>query len=262
MISSNPIDPYRRLARYMQSGVEVTGPVTTGEYGEAGEKRRFRTIGLGAMRQLAKDLGMREWNAYFNPGGPAVSGDVHLMGMFNDKVGLHVFFNKDPWGHGPYGDITYRTISRMKDYTGGINQWMSSAEFENPEEAVFKLREFAERETLRKAEGNPRGGRMAATAKPRSRHILKDQYGDRVPDDLVVLGGRPQDYGEGSLRLIERANWYEADGVILVSAREVNYASETDPLDADVDLSKPGVEIFRIADALKRWSEEDGFYHA
>lgn len=109
---------------------------------------------------------------------------------------------------------------------------------------------------------NPRGGGMAQTIRPRSRHILKDQYGGRVPDDLVVLEGYPQDFDERHLRLIDRANWYEVDGIILVSAREVDYLSEDDPLDADIDLSKPGIEINRIADALKRMSEEDGFYHA
>lgn len=260
---TNPVDPYRRLARYMQSDAEVTGPMRTGEYGDATEKRKFRTIGIGAMKQLANDLGMREWKADFNPGGPAVSGDVHLMGMFNDKIGLHMFFNKDRWGGTPSGDITYRTIGNMKDYTGGTNQWMSSYEFNNPDDVISKLRAFVEREMAYQVRRNPRGGRMAATIRPRSRHILKDQYGGRVPDDFVVLSGRlPQDYTEKDLRMITRAEWYEVDGIILVSAREVDYASEDDPLDADVDLSKPGIEIGRIADALKRWSEEDGFYHA
>lgn len=109
---------------------------------------------------------------------------------------------------------------------------------------------------------NPRGGPMAQTVRPRSRHILRDQYDGRVPDDLVVLSGSPQDFVEEDLRRIDRANWYEVDGVILVSAREVNYLTEADPLDAGIDLSKPGIEIDRIADALKRMSNQDGFYHA
>ena len=145
-ISPNPIDHYKRLARYMQSNVKVTGPMRTGEYGDATEKRRFRTIGLGAMKQLAKDLGMREFRVDFNPGGPAVSGDVHLYGMFNNKIGLNMFFSKDPWGHTHFGDITYRTIKHMKDYTGGRNQWMHSSEFNNPDDVISKLRAFVERE--------------------------------------------------------------------------------------------------------------------
>lgn len=109
---------------------------------------------------------------------------------------------------------------------------------------------------------NPRGGPMASTIRPRSRHILVDQYGGRVPDDLVVLGRHPQDFDERHLRLIDRASWYEVGGIILVSAREVDYLSEDDPLDSGIDLSKPEIEIGRIADALKRMSDQDGFYHA
>ena len=259
----NPVDPYRRLARYMQSDVEVTGPMRTGEYGDATEKRKFRTIGIGAMKQLAKDLGMREWKADFNPGGPAVSGDVSLMGMFNDRIGLYVFFNKDRYGRTPSGDMTYRTITSMKDYYGGANQWMSFYEFNNPDDVISKLRAFVEREMAYRVRRNPRGGPMATTIRPRSRHILKDQYGERVPDDLVVLSGRsPQEFSREHLRMIERASWYDVDGVILVSAREVDYYPEDDPIDAGIDLSDPKVEIGRIADALKRMSDQDGFYHA
>lgn len=98
----------------------------------------------------------------------------------------------------------------------------------------------------------------------------KDQYGKVVPNDLVLL---PWDVGSlsGSLReikIITRARWYEP-GVpsfrpILASAKELGRLSVLcdDPLDAGLDVNDPQIEIWRVDDALKRWSEEDGFYHA
>lgn len=89
-----------------------------------------------------------------------------------------------------------------------------------------------------------------------------DQYGSRVPSDLVVLSEHnPEDFDAETLRLIMKADWYEAAGeVILVSASDIRYAFDDEPEDAGIDLSI--ADIFRIAEPLKRSSEEDGFYHA
>jgi hypothetical protein len=103
---------------------------------------------------------------------------------------------------------------------------------------------------------------------------MKDQYGQEVPNDLVVLpfGFEP---GDGPIRgdmvdpedidVMCRADWYEVDDgypIILVSYLAIQGLSETDPLDCGIDLKAPGIKINRIADGLKRYSLEDGFYHA
>jgi hypothetical protein len=102
---------------------------------------------------------------------------------------------------------------------------------------------------------------------------MKDQYGQEVPADLVVLhfGFEP---GESVIRgdrlepeevdIISKANWYEVEDVplILASYEAIDGLSELNPLDYGIDLQAPEIKINRIADPLKRYSWEDGFYHA
>jgi hypothetical protein len=88
-----------------------------------------------------------------------------------------------------------------------------------------------------------------------------DQYDDTIPDDLVVLSGEnPADMTKDFLKLVKDADWYEANGVLLVSAQAVGGFLEVDPVDCGIDLA--AVEVLRIDNVLKRWSYEDGFYHA
>ena len=101
---------------------------------------------------------------------------------------------------------------------------------------------------------------------------MEDQYGQEVPEDLVVLhfGFEP---GEGvihgdplepeEVEIISKARWYEVEDVplVLASYEEIQGLSELDPLDYGInDLAT--ATINRIADPLKRYSLEDGFYHA
>lgn len=89
----------------------------------------------------------------------------------------------------------------------------------------------------------------------------KDQYGNPIPDDLVVLSGEnPADLTDHALRLIANADWYEASSVMLVPASQVENFLEAEPVDAGVDLAQ--VTVSKIADFLKRWNDVDGFYHA
>ncbi|HUU87998.1 MAG TPA: hypothetical protein VMX17_09615 [Candidatus Glassbacteria bacterium] len=81
-------------------------------------KDRFKERGLATMRKLAKHLKLKEFKASFNPGGIAVPGDLGLMGMFNDEVGIYIKISQ---GRGP--ECMFRTIKNMKDYSGGSNNW-------------------------------------------------------------------------------------------------------------------------------------------
>lgn len=78
-------------------------------------------------------------------------------------------------------------------------------------------------------------------------------------DYLVII----PDYEDLSIEEVDKVfdvDWYEADGIILVDAREIDYLSEASPEDAGIDLAN--VEIVRINDVLKRGNVIDGFYHA
>jgi len=93
---------------------------------------------------------------------------------------------------------------------------------------------------------------------------MKDQYGDAVPEDLVLLPHYDFDvYILVDARCVEKicnAAWYEVDQILMASAKAIDYISEDDPLDTGVDLSKV-TEISRVAEVLKRGNPKDGFYH-
>jgi hypothetical protein len=87
-----------------------------------------------------------------------------------------------------------------------------------------------------------------------------DQYGDPVPDDLVTLPDY-ENLGPKEIKAVEDARWYEADGCLMASAKELKGLSEDDPIDSGVDLDDENIEIFLIEGFLKRHGTE-GFYHA
>ncbi|MFA6089984.1 MAG: hypothetical protein WC755_09070 [Candidatus Woesearchaeota archaeon] len=89
--------------------------------------------------------------------------------------------------------------------------------------------------------------------------IMKDQYDNEVPNDLVVMPNI-HDLTQDDIQDVINAPWYEAGNTLLVSARDIDFLSEIDPLDAGVDLTK--MAIYKIDDILKRYDSFDGFYHA
>lgn len=105
-------------------------------------KEQFKKVGVKAMRELAKLLDLPEIDIHFNPGGIAVSGDLRLMGMWSDGNGIYISMNRD-FPNKPWGDVLYRTITDMKDFTGGSNNYFEFALLQFPEalkERVLKLR--------------------------------------------------------------------------------------------------------------------------
>ena len=102
------------------------------QYNEEG-KVEFKRIGIKAMKELAVALELKEYNVSFNPGGIAVSGDLLLMGMWNENLGVYISMNKD-FLNAPWGQVLYRTIKHMKDYTGGSNNWLKFESLARPEE--------------------------------------------------------------------------------------------------------------------------------
>ncbi len=117
----------------------------SGSYNEA-FKTRFRLIGKKAMKELARLLELRPFDIQFNPGGIAVSGDVRLMGMWSEGSGIYISINKN-LPNAPFGQILYRTIKHMKDFTGGPNQWMRYETLRDPvrlKALICRLRPLSE----------------------------------------------------------------------------------------------------------------------
>lgn len=94
------------------------------ESGPNGEKKEFLNSGKRFLKQLGKDLGLTEMKTAMNPSGIAVSGDVTLMGMWNDSNGIYISMSQPmlmDWC------LLYREIKHMKDYSGGFNRYLNCA---------------------------------------------------------------------------------------------------------------------------------------
>lgn len=85
----------------------------------------------------------------------------------------------------------------------------------------------------------------------------------RAPADLVLLPDIERLSPE-ERQAVGRVPWWEANGRVLLASASALSAegvhSEDDPADGGVDLATAKLEL--VADSLKRWSTEDGFYRA
>ncbi|MDG1950078.1 MAG: hypothetical protein P8J32_04680 [bacterium] len=93
-------------------------------------QKEFEKISKSALREIAKQLPLVESKVYFNKGGIAVSGDAHLMGMFANGIGIYISVNEPLFGSRTM-NFLFRTITHMKDYTGGTNNYMTDFNFED-----------------------------------------------------------------------------------------------------------------------------------
>jgi len=91
-------------------------------------KENWKLVSKSYFREIAKKLDVLEYplgyNVWFNAGGSAVSGDIHLQ-AFDEKVnkGFHLFGSLEL-----YCNLGFciRTISKLGDYQGGQNMWLSA----------------------------------------------------------------------------------------------------------------------------------------
>lgn len=91
---------------------------------------------------------------------------------------------------------------------------------------------------------------------------MRDQYGCKVPTDLVAIDFAFGD--EDMLRKIMEAEWYKVEGyeVLLVSANQVDHLCEANPIDCGLPHKWRKVPIQKVAGPLKRYDKIVGFYHA
>ena len=89
------------------------------------KKQSYNLRGRNFLKQLVKDLGLTpsSYSIRFNPGGPAVSGDLTLH---HERFYLHLSDNCN------FGSFYYRSCKGLKDYCGGPNinvnwdKWISN----------------------------------------------------------------------------------------------------------------------------------------
>jgi len=113
------------------------------ESGPNGSKKVFHTKSKAFLRVLGNDLGFKEFKVTNNHGGITVSGEITLMGMWDDGNGLYFQINQPLQ---PFNGFLSRSIKHMKDYTGGYNQWLPcdlfvACDYEKLVETLLLLRD-------------------------------------------------------------------------------------------------------------------------
>ena len=96
---------------------------------------------------------------------------------------------------------------------------------------------------------------------------MLNQYGQSVPEDLVVLAERPRLLSNEAIADIMKIDWYESRTnkiYILVSKAELEEIPEAcNETTLEDTTIKPEDGFDAIDDVLKRCSyEDDSFYHA
>lgn len=104
-------------------------------------KQAFGAIATKFLKKVADGLGLKEKSIQWNKGGIAVSGEVSLYGMFDDKHGVYVMLSTPSFCNG----ILIRSITSMQDHTGGENQWLDADDCSPADVAEFIRQRFKER---------------------------------------------------------------------------------------------------------------------
>ena len=127
------------------------------ESGPNGAKKQFHAKSAAFLRALGNDVGLKEFKVSHNYGGIAVSGDITLTGLWAEGNGVYFQLCQSA-AHRL--DFLYRGTSHMKDYSGGLNQWMDAALFEAGDYAAV----LGLLLTLRKSTGSASAVMMGAAA--------------------------------------------------------------------------------------------------
>ena len=96
-----------------------------------------------------------------------------------------------------------------------------------------------------------------------------DQYGDWIPEDLVVLSLSRTEANlletNGFLK-IKNSTWYEVDGCLFISNKTLPDCIESNPSPREYFKDNKIRRVNRVDDVLKRWDEDETntifFYHA
>ena len=142
MSKAHSTENLRKFASFLTKYPQIDGhmgvqdPSKEIAYGSV--KKTFGTLGKKAFAELAQLLALKEHKIDFNKAGPAVSGDLTLIGMFNATKGIYFSLNR---GGNDLG-LLYRTAKSLRDYSGGGNNWMPVETLADPEKVkslVYRL---------------------------------------------------------------------------------------------------------------------------
>lgn len=91
---------------------------------------------------------------------------------------------------------------------------------------------------------------------------MNDQYGDKVPDDLVLI--YDIDFTPDEIMLIDNADWYEVNlyhhpGLLCISAKAIDYLFNDNPAK---EFNSKIKTVNYVGKVLHRYNKQDGFYHA
>jgi hypothetical protein len=127
------------------------------EYSDYGAKakKRFLNEGRSILRILAQELGLSKYEVKINKAGIAVSGDVTLIGVWDDgdnSRGIYISLSEPamyvghPFIFGREYDpdecvFMYKSVQHMKDWSGGRNQWTGFNDFKDLTALSKKLEE-------------------------------------------------------------------------------------------------------------------------
>ncbi len=136
-------DKLKKFAEFISKYATIDGNTDGGK-----AKATFGRLGKQALKQLAEYIGLSESKVDFNKAGVAVSGDLTLMGMFEPENGIYISYNKD----GIQDRVLYRTITHMKDYSGGQNNYFHEIAFAEPERIKEKIESLTKQAEKKKPE--------------------------------------------------------------------------------------------------------------
>ncbi len=92
-------------------------------------KKKHGRMGKTALKQIAKDLNLKEFKVNYNPSGIIDAGYVSLIGMSDETRGVYISISSSGVFNGK--NILYRSVKHIKDYTGGPNRYLSEEEMLN-----------------------------------------------------------------------------------------------------------------------------------
>jgi hypothetical protein len=105
-----------------------------------GNKTILKRKGKAAFKELGELLGLQEMSAHFNQGGIAVGGDLMLIGLWEEGKGIYINFSADSFSSQDHR-LMYRSVTHMKDWTGGRNQWTSISSLLDTDQFVERMKQ-------------------------------------------------------------------------------------------------------------------------
>lgn len=110
-------------------------------YAPVDVKANFHRLGKAALRAIAKDLGLQKgtYSIRSNMGGIAVSGEVTLH-----SDNLYIQFSQSTVMVYSRPAFMFRSVKSQKDYTGGVNHWMSYLDLLDYPQAIKKFKIIAD----------------------------------------------------------------------------------------------------------------------